>query len=91
MRKIAFALLAITLTSPAVAGDQVTSQGNAAPPKKPHQICKRDQASTGSRLAPLVCKTAAQWQAIDEQGSDKLNDLTRARVQGAGTPTMKRD
>jgi len=78
MKKIAFALLAVALASPAVAGNK--GEASAAPPKKPHKICKHDETVTGSHLSPIVCKTAAEWDALNQQGAGMLGVLMHGPV-----------
>jgi hypothetical protein len=82
MKMIAFVALAVALVSPAVAGD--TPQADATATKKPHMICKRDLGATGTRMSPLVCKTAEEWQALAEAGNGKLSTMARGTVQGSG-------
>jgi hypothetical protein len=84
MKMIAFALLAAALASPAVAGDKNKQQTDGNATKKPHMICKRDQGATGSHMSPLVCKTAEEWQAMNEAGNGKLGTMARGTVQGSG-------
>jgi hypothetical protein len=76
---IVFAIVAVTMAAPAVAGD---SKQNA--PKKPHLICKRDLHATGTRMSPLVCKTADQWDAMNEAGDGKLGTMAHGQPQGSG-------
>lgn len=84
MRMIAFAILAVAMAAPAVAGD---SKQNAAP-KKPHLICKRDMHATGTRMSPLVCKTADQWDAMNEAGDGKLGTMAHSQTQGSGASPL---
>jgi hypothetical protein len=83
MKMIAFAVLAIAVASPAVAGDK-DKPANATATKKQHTICKRDPGATGTHLSPLVCKTAEQWQALAEAGNGKLGTMSRGSTQGSG-------
>jgi hypothetical protein len=84
MKTIAFAVIAIALAAPAVAGSNA-KQANAAP-KKPHLICKRDTA-TGSHMTPVVCKTADQWEAAN-MGSAQLNAMNHGATGGSGQSTL---
>ena len=87
MKMIAFVALAVALVSPAVAGDNDKQQANPSTTKKPHTICKRESGSTGTHMAPLVCKTAEEWAAMNEEGTGKLGSLSRNQVQGSGDAT----
>ena len=89
MKTIAFAILAIALASPAFAGDKPQANGTAA--RKPHTICKRDQGATGTHMSPLVCKTAEEWQALNEAGSGKLGTMARGTAQGSGQTAFPSD
>jgi hypothetical protein len=86
MKKIAFALLTIALASPAIAGDK--AKDNSAAPKKPHQICRRDMNATGTRMSPLVCKTAQEWEAYNEAGNGKLGTMAHGQQQGSGASPL---
>ncbi len=87
MKKIAFALLAVSLAAPALA-DGNDQQQAATAKKKPHLICKRDEGATGTHMSPLVCRTADQWQALNEAGSGKLNAMSHSQVGGSGQSSL---
>ena len=71
VRIVLFAALAGAALSPLSAADSNAPQEASAPgveaPKdaaKPKLVCRRDEASMGSRMSARVCKTAAEWKAI---------------------------
>jgi opacity protein-like surface antigen len=88
---IAFAVLAVALAAPAVAGDNAKPQPSSAVPKKPHLICKRDDSSTGSHMSPLVCKTAVEWQAQADDGRGKMGTMLHGQAGGSGQSTLPTD
>lgn len=69
---------AVALASAAPVGAE-----EAAPPLKEKKICK-SEAPTGSRLSRRkVCRTAAEWDAIQKQAvqdARELQDNTQNRV-----------
>ncbi|MFL9840066.1 hypothetical protein ABS767_03740 [Sphingomonas sp. ST-64] len=73
---LAFALVSAT----PVAEDAVT-----AAPAKPKKICKAE-AATGTRLSRRkVCRTAAEWEAIQKQAvqdAREIQDNTQNRYSG---------
>ena len=84
MKTILFAIVAVALASPAVAGSP--KQQNAA--KKPHMICKRDERATGTHMSALVCKTAEEWDAYNQGGAGKLNTMSHNQPGGSGQSTV---
>ena len=58
------ALAAIVIATPAAAADQASSSQNVSRKQadaKERKYCIQYEEMTGSRTAPQVCKTKAQW------------------------------
>ena len=84
MKKIALALVAAALATPALATDPAPPEQHYSKPKKPHLICKRDD-STGSHMAKSVCKTAEEWAGTSvDSDQTKLGVVTRGQAGGSG-------
>jgi hypothetical protein len=70
----------------AVTGTAVSAQDAAQPapaqPVKEKKIC-RAETSTGSIMAKRVCRTKAEWSAINEQ-NERHTDAFRDRPHGTG-------
>jgi hypothetical protein len=89
MTRIALALLATALATPALAAD--SADQHYSKPKKPHLICKRDQ-DTATRMSRAVCKTAEQW-ADGSRDDDEahLGTINREATTHDTGATLSRD
>lgn len=74
---VATMLAACASTSPA-AGTKVASADGTKPASESGKICKR-MMSTGSNMPTRVCSTKEEWDQIDKQGQEGVEDFERAR------------
>jgi hypothetical protein len=84
MRHLCFCVAALSLTAPAFAAGGTTP----APPAE-KKVCKREQThELGSHmLAPKVCLTEREWDAVEAQTQ---RDLRRSAQKGLNpTPIQK--
>jgi hypothetical protein len=79
-------LLIVTpvISLPALAQDAAPA---ATKPVKEKKICRRDEASIGSRLSTRTCLTAEQWRKRDERPEPR----TMENVQRVGTDARHGD
>ena len=69
---LSIALAGALLSTAGLAQDQSADQSAPAAvqekePIKEKRICKRDEASMGSRMASRICKTESEWKADAER------------------------
>ena len=68
MRIALFAALSFAVAVPAVAQD-AGGQPQPAKPKKEKKVCKTLEATSGSRMPTVICRTPEQW----AQGGDNVS------------------
>lgn len=80
--KFVTTLLALGAAAVATASWAQDVETPPAKPAKEKKICRR-QETTGSIMTTSICHTAAQWNAIDEDNSKRVESRRDARTSSA--------
>ena len=72
-------LLVLPVT--AFAGSPATASTESSQPAKEQvkekKICRRDESAMGTRMAPRICKTEAEWKAEAERSRRDFEERDR--------------
>ena len=85
MNRHCFLLTAMTLLFATAPIASVAADTPAPPPPKERKIC-RSEAPTGSIMVRRVCRTKAEWDAINERSAQNVDTFKLRR--GSGVPTL---
>ena len=81
-----FLLAAMTLLFATAPTASVAADNPAPSPPKERKIC-RSEASTGSIMGRRICRTKAEWDAINEKSAHNLENYNDQRG-STGVPTL---
>ena len=76
--KMMAVVMATTLSVPAVAQTDAAAPAPTPKPQKERKVCREKPMRTGSNFVASICKTKAEWAAIDGTDAPVSSDGARS-------------